>query len=163
MVINPRSNEKSITRVCQRLRETTYRVSELDAGRLKGEMKLDEAYFGRCRNGSEVVARREITQFLVSGSPRDVTTRERSNLFLPMNCRPRSAYREKIGHHHWRILQLSFLQKVWKTLHRSPRKKFPNTKNHVNRIEGFDPLLSMCHPTSISCQNIFSRSAFLGK
>ena len=109
------------------------------------------------------MARREKALFCVSRSPREVTTRERSNLFLPMNCRPISASQEKIGHHHWRIPQLSSLEKVWKTSYRSPGKKFPNTKNHMNRIESLDPLLSMCHPTIVSCQNIFSRSAFLRK
>ena len=42
---------KVITRVYQRLREALYHLTELEAGRLKGEIELDEAYFGGRRQG----------------------------------------------------------------------------------------------------------------
>src|SRR3989344_3788164 len=35
---------KVVTRVYQRLREALYHLTELEAGRLKGEIELDEAY-----------------------------------------------------------------------------------------------------------------------
>ncbi len=38
---------KTVRRVVQRLRETTYHVSELEASRLKGEIESDEAYFSK--------------------------------------------------------------------------------------------------------------------
>lgn len=42
---------KVITRVYQRLREALFHLTELEAGRLKGEIELDEAYFGGRRKG----------------------------------------------------------------------------------------------------------------
>src|SRR3989338_6569956 len=40
-----------ITRIYQRLREAIYHVAELEAGKLKGEIEIDEAYFGGRRKG----------------------------------------------------------------------------------------------------------------
>ena len=40
-----------VTRVYQRLREALYHVAELEAGRLKGEIEIDDAYFGGKRKG----------------------------------------------------------------------------------------------------------------
>ncbi len=37
---------QSVTRVYQRLREAIYQVAELEAGKLKGEIEIDDAYFG---------------------------------------------------------------------------------------------------------------------
>ena len=42
---------KTVTRVYQRLREALYRLTELEADRLKREIGLDEAYFGGRRKG----------------------------------------------------------------------------------------------------------------
>ena len=42
---------QTITRVYQRLREAIYDVAELEAGKLKGEIEIDEAYFGGRRKG----------------------------------------------------------------------------------------------------------------
>jgi transposase len=42
---------KVVTRVYQRLREALFHLTELEAGRLKGEIELDEAYFGGRRKG----------------------------------------------------------------------------------------------------------------
>lgn len=42
---------KVITRVYQRLREGLFHVTELEGGKLKGEIELDEAYFGGRRKG----------------------------------------------------------------------------------------------------------------
>ena len=44
-------NYQAITRVYQRLREATYHVAELEAGKLKGEIEIDDAYFGGRRKG----------------------------------------------------------------------------------------------------------------
>ena len=40
-----------VTRVYQRLREAIYHVAELEAGKLKGEIEIDEGYFGGRRKG----------------------------------------------------------------------------------------------------------------
>jgi transposase len=42
---------KTVTRVYQHLRECLYHTTELEAGRLRGEIELDEAYFGGRRKG----------------------------------------------------------------------------------------------------------------
>ena len=42
---------QSVSRVYQRLREAIYHVAELEAGKLKGEIEIDEAYFGGRRKG----------------------------------------------------------------------------------------------------------------
>lgn len=42
---------KTITRVYQRLREVLYHTTELEGGKLKGEIELDEAYFRGRRKG----------------------------------------------------------------------------------------------------------------
>ncbi len=42
---------QSVTRVYYRLREAIYHVAELEAGKLKGEIEIDEAYFGGRRKG----------------------------------------------------------------------------------------------------------------
>jgi len=42
---------QTVTRVYHRLREAIYHVAELEAGKLKGEIEFDEAYFGGRRKG----------------------------------------------------------------------------------------------------------------
>jgi transposase len=42
---------KTVTLVYQQLREAIYYLSELESGKLKGEIELDEAYFGGKRKG----------------------------------------------------------------------------------------------------------------
>ena len=46
-----RRRRKVVSRVYQRLREALFYLTELEAGRLKGEIELDEAYFGGRRKG----------------------------------------------------------------------------------------------------------------
>ena len=42
---------KVVTRVYQRLREALFHLCELEGGKFKGEIELDEAYFGGKRKG----------------------------------------------------------------------------------------------------------------
>ncbi len=42
---------QSVMRVYHRVREAIYHVAELEAGKLKGEIEIDEAYFGGRRKG----------------------------------------------------------------------------------------------------------------
>ena len=44
-------NYQTVTRVYHRLRDAIYHFSELEAGKLKGEIEIDEAYFGGKRKG----------------------------------------------------------------------------------------------------------------
>jgi transposase len=43
---------KTVTRVYQQLRQTLYHQAERDGGRLRGQIELDESYFGDHRKGS---------------------------------------------------------------------------------------------------------------
>jgi hypothetical protein len=45
-------NYQTVTRVYQCLREAIYHVADLEAGKLKGEIEIDEAYFGGRRRCS---------------------------------------------------------------------------------------------------------------
>jgi transposase len=49
---------KVVTRVYQRLREALYHLAELAGGKLKGEIELDDAYFGGRRKGKRGTSRR---------------------------------------------------------------------------------------------------------
>lgn len=42
---------QDVPRVCQRLREVLYHTTEREGGKLKGEIELDETYFGGRRKG----------------------------------------------------------------------------------------------------------------
>ena len=42
---------QTVSRAYQRLREAVYHVAELEAGKLKGEIEIDDAYFGGRRKG----------------------------------------------------------------------------------------------------------------
>ena len=42
---------QTVTRVYQRLREAIYHVTELEGGKLSGEIEMDESYFGGRRKG----------------------------------------------------------------------------------------------------------------
>ena len=42
---------KVVMQVYQRIREALYHLAELEGGKLKGEVELDEAYFGGRRKG----------------------------------------------------------------------------------------------------------------
>src|SRR3989338_6030011 len=42
---------QTITRVYQKLREAIYHIAELEGGKLKGEIEIDEDYFGGRRKG----------------------------------------------------------------------------------------------------------------
>ncbi len=46
-----KADRKTVSRVYQHLRECLSHTAELEAGRLRGEIELDEAYFGGRRKG----------------------------------------------------------------------------------------------------------------
>ncbi len=46
-------DSKVVTRVYQHLRKTLYHMCELEGSKLRGEIELDEAYFGGKRKGNE--------------------------------------------------------------------------------------------------------------
>lgn len=132
-------NYKTITRVYQKLREAIYHVSELESGKLKGEIELDEAYFGGRRKGKRGrgAAGKSIVFGLLERNGRVYTkvvdsvsadelmehiikhTKKGSVYFTDTFRSYRSL--KRFGKHH--------------TV--SHGKIFPKTKNHINGIEGF--------------------------
>ena len=132
-------NYKTVTRVYQRLREAIYHVSELEAGKLKGEIELDEVYFGGCRKGKRgrgaagksVVFGLLERNGLVYTRVVELITADELMSHIRERTRKGSVYftdtfrsyrsLKRLGKHH--------------TI--SHGKRFPKTKNHINGIEGF--------------------------
>jgi transposase len=132
-------NYKTICRVYQRLREALYHVCELEAGKLAGEIEIDEAYFGGRRKGKRgrgAAGKRVVLGLLERQGTvytRVVSTVSAQELLEHIRQRTRKgsvyytdtfrSYRslKRLGKHH--------------TV--SHGRKFPRTKNHINGIEGF--------------------------
>jgi transposase len=132
-------NYQTVTRIYQKLREAIYHVSELESGKLRGEIELDEAYFGGRRKGKRGhgTAGKSIVFGLLERNGRVYTkvvdsvsahelmehiikhTKKGSVYFTDTFRSYRSL--KRFGKHH--------------TI--SHGKKFPKTKNHSNGIEGF--------------------------
>lgn len=132
---------KVITRIYQRLREALFHLTELEAGRLKGEIELDEAYFGGRRKGkrgrgaggkSVVFGLLERDGTVYTKVVESVTAEE---LMRHIKARTRKgsvyytdAFRgyqslRRYGKHH--------------TVNHSKSHVDKRTKNHINGIEGF--------------------------
>src|SRR5215213_1181483 len=67
-------DQKTVSRVYQHLRECLYHTAELEAGRLRGEIELDEAYFGGHRKGKRGRGAAERALFSGCWSAKDTFT-----------------------------------------------------------------------------------------
>ena len=132
---------KVITRVYQRLREMLYHVTELENSKLKGEIELDEAYFGGKRKGirGRGAGGKSIVFGLLERDGRVYTqvveqvTAEELMHHIRAKTRKGSVYYtdafggyqslKRYGKHHTVNHKKSFVDK--------------KTKNHINGIEGF--------------------------
>jgi transposase len=132
---------KVITRVYQHLRESLYHTAELEAGRLRGEIELDEAYFGGHRKGKrgQGAAGKSLVFGLLERHGRVYTrvvenvTAEQLMRHIKEHTRKGSVYYtdsfrgyqslKRYGKHH--------------TLNHSKAYVDKRTKNHINGIEGF--------------------------
>jgi transposase len=132
---------KVITRVYQRLREALFHLTELEAGRLKGEIELDEAYFGGRRKGKRGrgAAGKSVVFGLLERDGRVYTklvqsvTAEELMRHIKGHTRKGSVYYtdafrgyqslRRYGKHH--------------TVNHSRSHVDKRTKNHINGIEGF--------------------------
>lgn len=130
-----------VTRVYQRLREAIYHVAELEAGRLKGEIEIDEAYFGGRRKGKRGrgAAGKSIVFGLLERDGRVYTkvvervTADELMAHIRKHTRKGSVYYtdkfrsynslKRFGKHH--------------TVNHSKGMVDKKTKNHINGIEGF--------------------------
>jgi transposase len=132
---------KVVTRIYQRLRVLLFHVAELEAGRLSGEVELDEAYFGGRRKGKRgrgaggksivfgLLERqgRVYTKVVETASAEELMrhirakTRKGSVYYTDAFCGYQSLRR--YGKHH--------------TVNHSKSLVDKKTKNHINGIEGF--------------------------
>ena len=132
-----RRHWKAVTRIYQRLREVLYHVTELEGGKLKGEIELDEAYFGGKRGRG--AAGKSVVFGLLERDGRVYTQVVESvsadQLMRPIRAKTRTgsvyytdAFRgyqslKRYGKHH--------------TVNHSKSLVDKRTKNHINGIEGF--------------------------
>jgi transposase len=132
---------KVISRVYQRLREALFHLTELEAGRLKGEIELDEAYFGGRRKGKRGrgAAGKSVVFGLLERDGRVYTkvvehvTAEELMRHIRSHTRKGSVYYtdafrgyrslKRYGKHHTVCHSKSLVDR--------------RTKNHINGIEGF--------------------------
>lgn len=132
---------KVISRVYQRLREALFHLTELEAGRLKGEIELDEAYFGGRRKGKRGrgAAGKSVVFGLLERDGRVYTkvvehvTAEELMRHIRSHTRKGSVYYtdafrgyrslKRYGKHH--------------TVSHSKSLVDRRTKNHINGVEGF--------------------------
>jgi transposase len=132
---------KVVTRIYQHLRESLYHTTELEAGQLRGEIELDEAYFGGRRKGKRGrgAAGKSLVFGLLERKGR-VYTRVVENVMaeelmrhIKEHTRKGSVYYtdsfrgyqslKRYGKHHQLNHSKSYVDK--------------RTKNHINGIEGF--------------------------
>lgn len=131
---------QSVTRVYQRLREAIYHVTELEGGKLKGEIELDESYFGGRRKGrrGRGAAGKSIVFGLLERNGRVYTkvveqvTADELMQHIKQHTRKGSVYYtdtfrsynslKRLGKHHRLNHSKAFAYKG---------------KNHINGIEGF--------------------------
>jgi len=132
---------KVVTRVYHRMREALYHLTELEAGKLKGEIELDEAYFGGKRKGKRgrAAAGKSVVFGLLERDGRVYTkvvesvSAEELMQHIQAKTRKGSVYftdafrgyqsLKRYGKHHTVNHTKSFVDR--------------RTKNHINGIEGF--------------------------
>jgi transposase len=132
-------NYKTVTRVYQRLREAIYHVSELEAGRLKGEIELDEAYFGGRRKGKRGrgAAGKSLVFGLLERNGRVYTRVVESVTADELMSHIREKTRKGSVYFTDTFRSYRSLKRWGKHHMISHGKRFPKTKNHINGIEGF--------------------------
>jgi len=132
---------QTVTRVYQRLREAIYHVAELEGGKLKGEIEIDESYFGGRRKGrrGRGAKGKSIVFGLLERDGRVYTrvvegvSAEELMAIIRKKIRKGSVYYtdkfrsynslKRLGKHH--------------TVSHNKTMVDKRTKNHINGIEGF--------------------------
>jgi transposase len=130
-----------ITRVYQRLREALYHITELEGKKLKGEIELDEAYFGGRRKGKRGrgAKGKSIVFGLLERDGRVYTrvvehvSKEELMAVIKKKTRKGSVYYTDT------FRSYNSLKRLGKHLRVNHSKSMVDkkTKNHINGIEGF--------------------------
>lgn len=132
---------KVVSRVYQRLREALFHLAELEAGRLKGEIELDEAYFGGRRKGKRGrgAAGKSVVFGLLERDGRVYTKVVESVSAEELMGHIRTRTRKGSVYYTDAFRGYQSLRRYGKhhtvSHHRSLVDK--RTKNHINGIEGF--------------------------
>ena len=106
---------KVVTRVYHRVREALYHVTELEAGKLKGEIELDEAYFGGRRKGqrgSRPRGQKRRLRAPGAGGPRVYESRRISQCG-GIDAAYSSAHPERVGLFHRCLSRVAILKTLW--------------------------------------------------
>jgi len=131
---------QTVTSVYQRLREAIYHVAELEAGKLKGEIEIDEAYFGGRRKGQRGrgVARKSIVFGLLERNGKVYTkvveqvTADELMAHIKAHTRTGSVYYTDTFRSYNSLKRLGKHHKI------NHSKAFAyRGRNHINGIEGF--------------------------
>ena len=132
---------KVVTRIYQRLREALYHVTELEAGKLKGEIELDEAYFGGKRKGlrGRATAGKSVVFGLLERDGR-VYTKVVESVSADALMRHIQAHTRKGSVYFtdaFRGYQSLKRYGPHRTVNHAKTLVSRRTKNHINGIEGF--------------------------
>lgn len=134
-------NYHTITRVYQRMREVIYHVAELDAGKLRGEIEIDEAYFGGRRKGQRgrAAAGKSIVFGLLERDGRVYTKVVEHVTAVELMAHIRQHTRKGSVYYTDRFRSYNSLRRLGKHHRINHAKTFAqrHTKNHINGIEGF--------------------------
>lgn len=132
---------KAVTRVYQRLREALYHVTELEGGKLKGEIELDEAYFGGRRKGKRGrgAAGKSVVFGLLERDGRVYTQVVESVSAEELMRHIRAKTRKGSVYYTDAFRGYQSLKRYGKhhTVNHSKSLVDRRTKNHINGIEGF--------------------------
>src|SRR3989339_725777 len=130
-----------VTRVYQRLREAIYHVAELEAGKLKGEIEIDEAYFGGRRKGKRGrgAAGKSIVFGLLERDGRVYTRVVEGVSADDLMTVIRKKTRKGSVYYSDTFKSYNSLKRLGKhlTVNHSKDMVSKKTKNHINGIEGF--------------------------
>jgi len=132
---------QTITRVYQRMREALYHVAELEGGKLKGEIELDESYFGGRRKGKRGrgAAGKSIVFGLLERDGRVYTKVVEGVSADDLMAVIRKKTRKGSVYYSDTFTSYNSLKRLGKhlTVNHSKSMVDKKTKNHINGIEGF--------------------------
>lgn len=132
---------QSVTRVYQRLREAIYHTSELEGGKLKGEIELDESYFGGKRKGKRGrgASGKSIVFGLLERNGRVYTKVVEQVTADELMTHIRAHTRKGSVYYTDTFRSYNSLKRLGKhlTVNHSKHMVDKRTKNHINGIEGF--------------------------
>ncbi len=134
-------NYQTVTRVYHKIREAIFHIAELEGGKLKGEIEIDEAYFGGRRKGKRGrgAAGKSIVFGLLERDGRVYTKVVENVTAKELLSHIKKHTRKGSVYHTDTFRSYNSLKRLGKHHTINHEKSFKNkkTKNHINGIEGF--------------------------